>query len=755
MAIDDDAVVRKAKAGISGFLEEQFRRGLIDEGLYEQARLNVLPNLRRWLTDPHIGRLSPRLGDGLRSAVEAARWDELVEAYVDEIKFGTAGIRGKAAMSDEELLILSREGMDAPILKGPNTLNNIVLLLKSTGVAKYATAHGLRSIVIGYDSRVAGQDFAWLVSGVFLAEGLKVYLFDEAGPYPEMTFAIPTLGADMGILISASHNDRRYNGYKLSAGTGSQFSPRERSVIYNEYIRKTTPAQIALLDFEDAGVDPDHPEDPRRDGNRLVFLGGAAPLAGFDYLGRPLVDIHRMYQDQIRGFITDAAMMKSWAPSIGIGYCAFHGAGRKAVPRLLRDFGFTRVDTVTRHRLNELNGLFPAFQEHPEQQPDPGDPTASEIAVDAYVEQYGADALEALDLMIGTDPDADRAGIVVKVPPALREYHDNRSHVLLSADDAWSLLLWYRLSQLAGNTRGGNTRGGNAQDAGNARAFSQRPEESFIVLSHITTDALVRLARKHGVGVVKTWVGFGLIANAVERVWAGDDLSDSRFKDIIYQTVEMEGMPRHYNVGCLEQSNGFSILGGPPDTAAAMGSNGHVRDKDGVFAAILLAEVAAYAASVGTTVYELIDEQIYLDPDIGYFATDVVPVPRWGEFKGLEGLTRKIGILRRCAELGQRVRDGASLSLDGLPVRSSETFVAGKYADAHQWPGFPDEGIRFYFDEERLNYLTVRPSGTSQCLRFHIQLKAENLSRNGLARQKYETRMRARKIIHAMRDLIM
>ena len=739
MAIDAAVVVRKAKAGISGFLEEQYSRGLIDEGLYEQARLNVLPNLRRWLTDPHINRLSPRLGDGLRDAVEAARWAELVEACVDEIKFGTAGIRGKAAMSDEELLILSRDGMDAPILKGPNTLNNIVLLLKSTGVAKYAAARGLRSIVIGYDSRVAGQDFARLVSGVFLAEGLKVYLFDEACPYPEMTFAIPTLGADMGILISASHNDRRYNGYKLSAGTGSQFSPRERSVIYNEYIRRTTPAQVALLDFGDAAVDPDHPEDPHRDGNQLVFLGGASPLSGFDYLGRPLIDIHRLYQDQIRGFISDAAVMKSWAPSIGIGYCAFHGAGRKAVPRLLGDFGFTRVEKVTRHRLNELDGLFPAFKDHPEQQPDPGDPAASEIAVDAYVEQYGTDALETLDLMIGTDPDADRAGLVVKVPAACRAYHENRSHVLLSADDAWSLLLWYRLSRCAGNTR----------------AFHPRPEESFIVLSHITTDALVRLARKHGVGVVKTWVGFGLIANAVERVWSGDDLSDPRYGDIIYQTVDMEDRPRRYNVGCLEQSNGFSILGGPPATPTAMGSDGHVRDKDGVFAAILLAEVAAYAASLGTTVYELIDEQIYLDPDIGYFATDVVPVPRWGEFKGLEGLTRKISILRRCAELGQRVRDGESLSLDGLPVRSSETFVAGKYADAHQWPGFPDEGIRFYFDEERFSYLTVRPSGTSQCLRFHIQLKAENLSHRGLAQQKYETRKRARRIIHAMRDLIM
>ena len=739
MAIPEDAFVGKARAGIHAFLKRQFQDGLIDEGLYEQARRNVVPNFRRWLTDPHIIRLSPRLGEGLGAAVEAARWAELVEAFVDEIKFGTAGIRGKAAMSDEELLVLSRDGMDAPILKGPNTLNNIVLLLKSTGVAKYAADQGLKAIVIGYDSRVAGQDFARLVSRVFLAAGMKVYLFDEACPYPEMTFAIPTLGADMGILISASHNDRRYNGYKLSAGTGSQFPPGERTVIYNDYIRRTTPAHIALLDYDEAGVDPDHPEDPGRHGNRLVFLGGSVPLPDFNYLGRPLIDIHALYQDQIRRFISDPVMMKSWAPTVGMGYCAFHGAGRKAVPRLLNDFGFTRVNKVTRHQLNELNGLFPAFQEHPEQQPDPGDPMASEIAVKAYREEYGAEALESLDLMIGTDPDADRAGLVIKVPRESRMYHENRSHILLSADDAWTLLLWYRLSR-AGE---------------DSRAFRPRPEESFIVLSHITTDALVRLARKYGLGVIKTWVGFGLIANAVERVWSGDDLSDPRLRDIICQTVDMEDKPRRFNVGCLEQSNGYSILGGPPATATAMGTNGHVRDKDGVFAAILLAEVAAYAASVGKTIYELIDEKIYLDPDIGCFVTDVVPVPQWGEFAGLEGLTRKIESLRRCADLGERVRAGESISLDGIPVLSSETFVAGKYADVHQWPGFPDEGIRFYFDEERLNYLTVRPSGTSQCFRFHMQLQVENPTRNRLAEQKYEARLKARRVIAAMGERIL
>ncbi len=735
----DDALIRKAEAGVSAYLAEQHGRGRIDKGLYDQARRNVVENFRSWMTDPHIQRLSPRIKDGLKHAVDEARWSDLVEAFADEIKFGTAGIRGKAAMTDEELRILAREGVDAPILKGPNTLNNIVLLLKSTGVAKYATDHGLKSIVIGYDSRIAGQDFARLVSRVFLAAGLKVFLFDEACPYPEMTFAIPTLGTDMGILISASHNDRRYNGYKLSAGTGSQFSPQVRTTIYNEYIRNTTPADITLVDFDEAGADPDDPHDPLLPGNKLVFLGGAVPLPGFEYHGRPLVDIHRLHQDQIRRFISDPEMIRTWSASVRMGFCAFHGAGRKAVPRLLDDFGFTRVDRVTRYQLNELNGLFPAFQDHPEQQPDPGDPVAAEIAVNAYREEYGTQALDKLDLLIGTDPDADRTGLVIRIPRERRAFEADRSHMLLSADDAWTLLLWYRLNRGAiGSVEG-------LPDA----------DEAFIVLSHITTDALVRLARKHGVGVVKTWVGFGLIANAVERVWAGDDLTDPRFGDVIYQTEGMEGKPRNFNIGCLEQSNGFSILGGPPSSSTAMGSNGHVRDKDGVFASILLAEVAAYAASRGMSVYDLLDEEIYLDPDIGLFVTDVEPVPQWGEFKGLEGLTRKIDILKRCAELGERVRAGASLSLAGFPVHASDTFVAGKYADIHHWPGFPDEGIRFYLDEERLNYLTVRPSGTSQCFRFHIQLKAENLFRDRLPERKRETRLRAREIISAMRELVM
>ena len=197
----DEAVLRAAEEGITAYLEDQHRHGKIDQGLFDKALRNVIANMTTWLGDDNIDRLSPNLKDGIRDAVGEERWAVLTEVFVDEIAFGTAGIRGKAAMTDPELRRLNDEGIDARILKGPNTLNNIVLLLKSAGVARYAVAMGLQSVVIGFDSRVQGQEFAHLIARLFLANGLKIFLFDEACPYPEMVFGISHLKADLGILV--------------------------------------------------------------------------------------------------------------------------------------------------------------------------------------------------------------------------------------------------------------------------------------------------------------------------------------------------------------------------------------------------------------------------------------------------------------------------------------------------------------------------------------------------------------------------
>jgi len=726
-----DGLVEAARKGIDAYLDMNYRQGELEERIYRKAKVSVMDNFSIWLADENITRLSLNLKGGLQDAVHAGRWADLTDAFADEIAFGTAGIRGKAALTHEELAQLKDEGIDARILRGPGTINDIVLLLKSAGVAQYATENGLRSIVIGYDSRIQGRAFATLIARLFLANGMKVYLFDEPCPYPEITFAIPNLDADLGILISASHNERRYNGYKLSSRTGAQFSLAERDRIYEQYIRPITTDDIRLIDLEDS--DPD----------QLVFLGGDALLEGVAYFGRPLLDMHHRHMDHVKGFVMNRGLLEAWASKVRVAYCAFHGAGRKAVPRLLRDFGFTNLRIVTAQGLNEIDGMFPAFKEHPEQQPDPGDPNAADIAVRAFVEEYGQEAFdEDLDVLIGTDPDADRAGIAVKVPPEQQEAYDGKSYVLLDANDAWTLLLWYRLQEEA------RENGGEIPDV----------DRKFIVFSQTTTDALVRLAVKYGLGAIKTWVGFAMIANVVQDMWEGHALlevcegrvrgdTSGRCHPVIYDHIDMLGRVRNVNVGGLEQSNGFSILGGPPAPGAFLGRNGHVRDKDGTFAALLLAEVAAYAKSVGKSMFELMDEKIYLDPEIGYFHMYYEPDPTYGEYEGLHGRSKKKRILRESVALADAVRRGDRVAFGGLEAVASEVYVAGKYAEFHEWPDFPDEGIRFYFDDTRMNYLQVRASGTSQSIRFHAQLKMEPMARENLVAQKVEAKRLAKAIV--------
>jgi hypothetical protein len=226
-----EALLQTAAAGIESYLSANAAD--IRPEILASARQNVFKNLTSWLRSKSLDRLSPNAKLGIALAIRNQRWERLVDAFIDDIAFGTGGIRGVAAFasradeSELDLLATPDIGITTRILRGPNTINDVVLMLKSTGVARYARDEGLKQIVIGYDSRLQGCAFAELIAKIFLAAGMRVYLFDDPCPYPEITFAIPHLQADLGILISASHNDRRYNGYKLSNHTGAQF---EKSV---------------------------------------------------------------------------------------------------------------------------------------------------------------------------------------------------------------------------------------------------------------------------------------------------------------------------------------------------------------------------------------------------------------------------------------------------------------------------------------------------------------------------------------------
>ena len=743
---DYTQLIADAGNGIVHYLEDALRSETINRQLYESASESTVPNLKEWLTDPNIDAISPNLKQGIATAIQQKNWDGLVNAFQRKLRFGTGGIRGMMGHDRESIARLGEEGLDAPILKGPNTLNNVVLLRTSAGVAKFGRTRNpaFDRIVIGYDSRVRGGDFGRAIAELFLAYDFTVYLFDQPCPYPVVTFSIPhrLIKAQLGVLISASHNDYRYNGFKLSCGNGSQFDPHDRDVMYNEFIEPATTGDIRLCPLKDA------PE------GKLHFLSGSTTVDGFDYAGREdcRIDILAEHRDHVKQFLVYKELKADQARSsdpLRVGYCAFHGAGRDVVPAMLKDAGVLHVKPTNLNGLNDLNGLFPSFCSDPgkEQQPDPGDPRAAATAVEAFKSEYPGE-FERTDILIGTDPDADRCGVVVKIPESQRHLYDGQDSLLLPADDMWALLVWYRLQAELGDD-------GAVRDA----------DRKFIVQSATTTDSIIRVARKHGLGAIRTWVGFASLANAVGDVWSGTPLpplvdgkrnpGDALCHQSIMEHYDMDNGARSFNYAAMEQSNGFSILGDPPPDAFSLGRGGHVRDKDGTFAALLVAEIAAYAKKNGTTIFEMVDRHIYLDPDVGLFVNRYEPDPLDGEYPGIVGDRKKMAILRKALDLHAQALSG-SLEIAGKPVKSVCIYRTGKY-DAIYPPtddfAFPDEGVRFNFSDDGLSYLIVRPSGTGNSLRFHAQLQTPVTEAN-LIDKKGELRSGAQAIIDDLRDIV-
>ena len=172
-------------------------------------------------------------------------------------------------------------------------------------------------------------------------------------------------------------------------------------------------------------------------------------------------------------------------------------------------------------------------------------------------------------------------------------------------------------------------------------------------------------------------------------------------------------------------------------------------DKEGTFAALLLAEIAAYGKQYGMSLLEMIDEYIFLDPDIGLFINYYEPDPLDGEYDGLEGFVKKREVIRAVLELRERCEQ-EHVTLGGMPVTGTAIYWTGKY-DAANFDGFPDEGVRFYLDRGGWNYLTFRPSGTSNALRFHLQLHEPCVTRDNLAQAKADLYQRARETITELR----
>lgn len=441
---------------------------------------------KSWVED---GRFSPSVCSELIAIADDPQ--EIEDRFYQDLQFGTAGLRG----------ILGA---------GTNRMNYYTVARAATAYALLIAAGGEEvrqaGIAISYDSRNFSREFAELTARIFINQGVRVFFSTELRPVPVISFAIRYYGCAGGVMITASHNPAIYNGFKVYGEDGAQLPPEEADAIAE---------RMADLSDDLPGLIDGLPD----------FSGlGSAEL--FTWMGE---DIDRAYSDYLMTLsLNQEAVAKM--KKMPIVYTPLHGSGNKPVRHQLARLGFTNINIVPEQELPD--GDFPTVA-----LPNPELPEAMQMAIDL------AQEIDA-DLVLATDPDADRTGVVVRLRDG--------SYRIISGNEIGILLMDYILS--------------SKQKAG------KLAEQSFCVTTIVSTRLTHVIADHYGVALYETFTGFKHIAEAIKEF--GDDAGGQ------------------FQFG-FEES--FGYLAGD-----------RVRDKDAIVACMLLAEMAAVAALEGKTLNDLL-----------------------------------------------------------------------------------------------------------------------------------------------------
>ena len=408
---------------------------------------------------------------------------ELIESFYKDLEFGTGGLRGIMGSGSNRMNIYTVGGATQGL---SNYLNKNFKELKQI------------SVVVGHDCRNNSRKFAEISANIFSANGIKVYLFEALRPTPEISFAIRHLGCQSGIVITASHNPKEYNGYKAYWDDGAQVLAPHDTGIIEEVERISSAAEIK---FE----------------------------------GNP--DLIEIIGENIDSAFLDMVKTVSIAPDVikrhhdmKIVYTPIHGTGITLIPRALKSWGFTNVIDVPEQ--NVISGDFPTVKS-----PNPEEPAALSMAIDKAKEM---DA----DLVMASDPDADRVGISCK--------NDKGEWVLINGNQTCMMYLYYILTQY--------------------RALGKITGNEFCVKTIVTTELIKKIADKNNIEMLDCYTGFKWIAREIRL---------------------NEGKKKY--IGGGEESYGFL-------------AEDFVRDKDAVSACCLIAEIAAWAKDNGKTLYQLLQD---------------------------------------------------------------------------------------------------------------------------------------------------
>ena len=466
--------------------------------------MNYLEEYKKWCE-------SPEFDEETKKELQAIKNDEkeIEDRFYKELEFGTAGLRGV-------------------IGAGTNRMNKYTVGKATQGLANYILKQGTqyKGVAISYDSRRMSKEFSMQTALILNANGIKTYLFESLRPVPELSFAVRQLKCTAGVMITASHNPPKYNGYKVYWDDGSQIvSPRDKDII-NEVRNVKTFSEIK--------------ETTREEAEKLGL---------FNIVGTEMDD---KYIQTLKKLVLNPEIVKKQGKNLKVVYTPLHGTGNTIAERLLKEIGIENLYVVPEQK--EPDGNFPTVD-----YPNPEDPKAFKLALEL------AKKVDA-DVVLATDPDADRLGIFAKDTKTgeYMSYTGNMSALLIAE---------YRISQM--------------------KEKGILPSNGMFITTIVSSELAKAIAKEYNLECIEVLTGFKNIGAVMRKA---DETGDKKY---------VFGFEESY--GCL--------------------IGDYARDKDGIAAVMALCEAACYYKENNLTLW---DQMINIYEKYGYYKEAQVSIVREG-----------------------------------------------------------------------------------------------------------------------------
>ena len=559
---------------------------------------NYIKKYNEWLNHD-------KLDEDLRKELINLKDNEeaIKDSFYQELVFGTAGLRGKLGA-------------------GTNRMNRLVIARATRALANvilsYGQEYAKKGIAIAYDCRIMSPEFAKEAATIMASAGIKTYLFESLRPTPELSFAVRYLGCVSGINITASHNPKEYNGYKVYWDEGSQIKDDIASKVLEQMNKLSLFEEYKTISYEKAIED-----------KMLEIIGEK---------------VDRAYYDEVKkqSLKSDEVLDKS----IRIVYTPLNGAGNKGVRQVLDEMGYKNVFVVPEQE--NPDGHFPTI----------GYPNPEFVSVFEYADKL----CEKVDgeIIIATDPDADRLAVEVNHKGKIIPLNGNQTGVLL---------INYLVSSLYEN--------------------GTLPKNSIMVKSIVTGEMGSAVCKKYGVEMISVLTGFKNIC-ALSNLYA-----KTKEKTYIFGYEESVG----YNIGTF------------------------VRDKDGVTASLVLAEMAAYYKKQGKT---LIDVLYELFEEFGYYKEKGVSIV----LEGVEGQQRIERMMKEFRNLYPKQIMGVNVR--EITDYDKQEIINAKTGEVTKIDIEKQNAFKVIYDDD--SWYTLRPSGTEPKIKFYLYVKdeKEEVSQNKL-----------------------